>query len=520
MVETKPVLEVKNVCKAFKDLVALDHVDFSIREGEIHGLLGENGAGKTTLMNIIYGLYKADEGEIHMNGQKVIMASPRDAIEHKIGMIHQHFTLVPAFTVLENMILGMRREGAPLSLGLKEEGDEILKLSEKFGLEIPLNAKVRDLPVGVQQRVEISRALYRGAKILILDEPTANLVPHEVDKLFASLGTMVREGLTVVFITHKIREAMAVCSRITILKNGRVRGTLNVGDATPEKLVAMMVGTEIDVSKSILLGKSAQEISLAHRSERPTLIVRSLRVVREGTPAVEDCSFEVHGGEILGIAGVSGNGQKELVDAIIGLREAEKGDIIINGKDTRNLSTFQILSTGVVYIPEDRIREGVLPLVTVAENLILGRHRQDPFCESKFVLNWKKISDVSKELISTYNIKTMDERALAITLSGGNIQRLMLARAFSQPASLLIAHNPTRGLDIASTDFVLKKLMEYRNKGAAILWISEDLDELLLLSDRICVIYRGEMVGMLERKNFDKHRIGLAMTGVERIENH
>jgi len=331
---------------------------------------------------------------------------------------------------------------------------------------------------------------------------------------------MVREGLTVVFITHKIREAMAVCSRITILKNGRVRGTLNVGDATPEKLVAMMVGTEIDVSKSILLGKSTQEISLAPRSEKPMLIVRSLRVLRDGTPAVEDCSFEVHGGEILGIAGVSGNGQKELVDAIIGLREAEKGDIIINGKDTRNLSTFQILSTGVVYIPEDRIREGVLPLVTVAENLILGRHRHDPFCEGKFVLNWKKISDVSKELISTYNIKTMDERALAITLSGGNIQRMMLARAFSQPASLLIAHNPTRGLDIASTDFVLKKLMEYRNKGAAILWISEDLDELLLLSDRICVIYRGEMVGMLERKNFDKHRIGLAMTGVERIENH
>jgi len=519
MAETNPVLQVKNVYKAFKDVVALDHVDFSIGEGEIHGLLGENGAGKTTLMNIIYGLYKADEGEIYLNGQKVIIASPKDAIEHRIGMIHQHFTLVPVFTVLENMILGMRREGASLSLDLREEEDQILKLSEKFGLGIALDAKVRDLPVGVQQRVEISRALYRGAKILILDEPTANLVPHEVDKLFASLGTMVREGLTVVFITHKIREAMAVCDRITILRNGRVRGTLNVEDATPEELVTMMVGTEIDVSKSVLLGKFTEEISLARRSEKPTLIVRNLRVLRDGTAAVEDCSFEVYGGEIFGIAGVSGNGQKELVDATIGLRERDKGDLIVNGKDTKNLSTFQILSMGVVYIPEDRIKEGVLPLVTVAENLILGRHMQDPFCENKFVLNWKNISSVSKELISTYNIKTLDEKALAITLSGGNIQRLMLARAFSQPANLLIAHNPTRGLDIASSDFVLKKLIEYRNKGAAILWISEDLDELLLLSDRIGVIYRGEMVGVLERKNFDKHKIGLAMTGVERIES-
>ncbi len=522
MMKERTLLEVKRVYKAFGDVIALDRVNFSLKEGEIHGLLGENGAGKTTLMNIIYGLYKADKGELYINGKKVKIPSPRDAIKHKIGMVHQHFTLVPEFTVLENMILGMRRrEKFSPSLCSKEERNKILKLCEKFGLEIPLDAKIKELPMGVRQRVEIARILYRGAEILILDEPTSSLVPHEVDKLFASLRTMVKKGLTVVFITHKVREAISVCDRITVLKNGKLRCTLNRKNATPSKLVTMMVGKKIDVSKSILFSKFRKKILLVHRSKKPILTVRNLWVLKAKKEfAVKNCSFKIYGGEIFGIAGVSGNGQKELMDALIKLRKAEKGDIIIDGKNVKNLSTSGIFDIGVAYIPEDRIGEGTLPSATVAENLILGHHKHKPFCKKRFFLNWldlKSLSSSSKELISEYAIKTPDEKALAMILSGGNIQRMLLARTLSRPAKLLITHDPSKGLDVTSIEFVLKKLIEFKRNGAAVLWICEDLDQLLLMSDRIGVIYEGEIVGVLKRKEFNKYKIGMAMTGAERI---
>jgi len=511
------VLEVKGITKRFPGVVANDHIDFKIKAGEIHGLLGENGAGKSTLMNIIYGLYKADKGEIFINGEKVTISSPVDAIEHKIGMIHQHITLVPEFTVLENIVLGMKREKGLLGLGLKEERNKVLELSKKFGLEIPLDAKVKELPIGVQQKVEILRTLYRGAEILILDEPTTSLVPHEVDKLFTSLRVMVRKGLTIVFITHRIREALKVCDRITVLKLGKVRGILEMKGATPKKLVEMMVGKEIEISKSIMFAKlTKKRISPVRRSKKPILVVRNLKVLEKKVPVVRDCSFEIYKGEIFGLAGVTGNGQKQLLDTMIGLRKADKGDILINGKNIRDLSTFDILNLGCVYIPGDRIKEGILPLVTVAENLILGCHKDKQFCKKRFFLSWldlKSLSGTSKELISGYSIKTPNEKALAATLSGGNIQRIMIARAFSRPASVLIADNPTRGLDALSTEFVLKKLIECKSKGIAVLLLSENLDELLKLCDRMGAIYRGEIVDTFERKNFNKYKIGLAMTG-------
>ena len=516
----RPLLEARGVYKAFGDNVALDHVNFSIRKGEIHGLLGENGAGKTTLMNIIYGLYKADEGEILIDGKKVTISSPKDAIKKKIGMVHQHFTLVPEYTVLENIILGMKRgEKFSPTLCSNEEKNKILKMSERFGLKFPLDAKIKELPMGVRQRVEIARVLHRGAEILILDEPTSSLVPHEVDTLFDSLRIMVKKGLTIVFITHKIREAMSVCDRLTVLRGGKVRCILSRKEMTPSKLVSMMVGERIDAEKSIIYGKLRKKISLVRPQKRPILTIRNLFVSGgKGTFAVKKCSFEVFGGEIFGMAGVSGNGQKELLDAILKLKKAEKGDIIVDGKNVKDLSTCDILDLGTVYIPEDRIAEGVLPTVTVAENLILGY--QDQFCKKRFLLSWldlKSLRNTSKKLICDYEIKTPDEKALARTLSGGNIQRLMLARAFSQPAKLLIAHDPTKGLDVAFTELVLKKLVECKNKGAAVLWICEDLDQLLLVSDRIGVIYGGENVGVLKRKEFNKYKIGMAMTGVKRI---
>ena len=516
------ILEMRGITKRFAGVIANDHIDFDLKAGEIHALLGENGAGKTTLMNILYGLYKPDEGEIYIRGRKVEIASPREAIDEKIGMVHQHLTLVPVFTVLQNLILGRRRGGKfSLALVSKEERNRILESCEKFGLDIPLSAKVKELPMGVRQRVEIARTLYRGAEILILDEPTASLAPHEVDRLFDSLQTVVKKGLSIVFITHKVREALSVSDRITVLREGKVHRVLNKKDATTSSLVKAMVGEKIDVSESVLYGKFGESARPISRSEKPVLAVQDAWVHGpEETFAVKNCSFEVYGGEIFGIAGVSGNGQKELADAIIKLREVEKGSITISGKNVKNLSTSEILDSGLAYVPEDRIGEGSLPSASVAENLILGYHRHKPISRKKFFLDWldlEKLSSISKELISQYDIKTPNEKAFAMTLSGGNIQKMMLARAFSRPAKLLIAYDPTKGLDVALTDFVLKQMDEFKKKGTAILWICEDLDQLISLSDRVGVIYEGEIVGVLKREQFDKYKIGKAMTGVERI---
>ncbi len=508
---TTPLVRMQGIHKAFGDVIALQDVHFELMPGEIHGLLGGNGAGKTTLMNILYGLYAADAGDIFVRGQKVTIHSPRDALSHGIGMVHQHFLQVTPFTVAENILLGTLPKLG--STGHIEEATaRIRELAHHFGLDVDPDACVEELPVGVRQRVEILKALYRGVKVLILDEPTTNLTPQEVDALFQSLRAMVDEGLSVVFITHKIREVMAVCDRVTVLRDGQNVFTVPKSEAKEEDLVRGMVGEQLDIAHSFLFaGRAANED--AHTFGDVMIDVRDLKVHADNeTLAVRGCTFDVRAGEVFGIAGVAGNGQRELVEALMGIRPVAGGKVTLNGMEVKGGETTSLLAQGVAYIPEDRLEDGFLPLASVAHNLILGYHRQPPYARG-WLLEWKVIFQEAWRLIKEYKIRTTGPDDLAANLSGGNIQRLMLARAFAHPMRILIAHNPTRGLDIPSTEFVYHKVMEQRNNGTAVLLVSEDLDELLLLSDRIGVLYRGEMVGILEREQFDKYRIGQMMAG-------
>lgn len=518
------ILEMKDVRKSFGTVVALDNVNLNLNENEILGLLGGNGAGKTTLMNILYGLYKPDAGDIYLHGEKVEVQSPKAAIGHRIGMVHQDFLQIDSFTVTENIVLGTPLKNRP-TLDLSEQEASIRTLSEKFGLAVNPRALIRDLPIGVRQKVEICKALYRGVEILILDEPTTNLIPQEVDSLFQSLRTMVQEGMSIVFITHKLREALGVCDRISVLRDGKNVLTLKREDATEEALVRGMVGEALDVDKSLLFSRpesvkrkaSSKDQALESSSTPPIVLkVTGLQVDAEAglVPVVKNCSFHVYEKEILGIAGVAGNGQQELAESLIGVRPVTQGQVLIDGMDISKLEISDVLEKGVTYIPEDRMQDGFLPTASVAQNMILGYHRQEPYSKRGF-LNWKVIFQTARKLISEYKIMTPGATETAANLSGGNIQRVMLARAFSRPARLFIAHNPTRGLDIQSTDFFYSKLLDRKEQGMATLLISEDLDELLRLCDRIATIYRGELVGVLERDAFDRYEIGRMMGGAQ-----
>lgn len=505
------LLTMTGIRKSFGTLVALNDVNFQLQRREIHGLLGGNGAGKTTLMNILYGLYKADGGEIRLRGQAVDIQSPRDALQHGIGMVHQHFLQVQRFTVVENIVLGTAIKRR-LTLKLDEETQRIKDLAERFGLEVDPLAVVEDLPMGARQKVEILKALYRGVDVLILDEPTTSLTPQEVDGLFQSLRLMVNEGLSIVFITHKLREVLSVCDRISVLRNGQNVLTLRRDEATEEAFVRAMVGEEMDLANSVMFS-AAERAPVV--SERPVLRVADLRVSGEGNvPLVDNVTLAVREGEILGVAGVAGNGQRELAEAILGLRPLATGQVFIGDLNVATTPTAQLLEQGLSYIPEDRLHDGALPQATVAHNLILGTQHQPPYSHRGF-LNWGTIFQTAERLIGEYNIKTSGPHEAAANLSGGNIQRLLVARAFSRPSRLLVAHNPTRGLDIPSMDYVYTKLLERKQQGMATLLISEDLDELLLMSDRIAVIYRGAIVGMLQRGAFDKYEIGRMMSGVK-----
>ncbi|MEW6717287.1 MAG: ABC transporter ATP-binding protein [Chloroflexota bacterium] len=521
------ILQMKGVKKSFGTVVALDDVNFELNSKEINGLLGGNGAGKTTLMNILYGLYKPDAGEIYLHGERVEIQSPKDAIKHRIGMVHQHFLQIESYTVTENIVLGTPLKNRP-TLNLAEQEEKITDLSEKFGLAVNPRALIGELPIGIRQKVEILKAIYRGVKILILDEPTTNLTPQEVDFLFNSLRAMVEEGMSVVFITHKLREALSVCDRISVLRDGRYVFSIHRDEATEEALVRGMVGERLDIDKSLLFSKpeSIREIEPTSVEfvepvckERVVLNVEGLHVRDEagGIPIIRDCSFHVCEKEIFGIAGVAGNGQQELVESLIGIRPVAQGRVLINDTNVADVETRKLLEKGVTYIPEDRLNDGFLPTANVAQNLILGYHNQAPYSKRGF-LDWKAIFRAAEKLIREYTIMTPSAQEVAANLSGGNIQRVMLARAFSRPSRLLIAHNPTRGLDIQSTDFVYTKLLERKDEGMAILLISEDLDELLRLCDRIATIYRGEIVGVLERSKFDRYEIGRMMSGVKTHE--
>lgn len=513
----QPILRMQGVRKTFGSVVALSDVSLQLQRNEIHGLLGGNGAGKTTLMNVLYGLYRPDAGQIELEGRPIEIRSPRDAINQGIGMVHQHFLQVDNFSVVENIVLGTALKNRP-TLELREAEQKIKHLSDQFGLAVNSDALIEDLPMGARQRVEILKALYRGVKILILDEPTTNLTPQEVDSLFLSLRVMVEAGMSVVFITHKLREVLSVCDQITVLREGKNVLTLPQTEASEEVFVRAMVGEELDIETSLIFSQGRLNFGRLSSSDRqPVLQIKDLEVLDENKlPIVSKCSLTVYQGEILGLAGVAGNGQKGLAESIIGIRPPARGDIVIDKVSVAKTGTVKLLDGLVTYIPEDRLQDGFLPRASVAQNLILGFQRREPYSRNG-LLNWSKIYQSARRLIAEYNIRTPGPEDVGANLSGGNIQRVLIARAFSYPARLLVAHNPTQGLDIPSIEFVYSKLLERKEQGGATLLISENLDELLLLCDRIATIYRGQIVGILERGAFDKYEIGRMMSGVRTV---
>lgn len=512
--EIQNILELSNVRKVFGQTVALDDVSFTLKRGEIHGLLGGNGAGKTTLMNILFGLYRKDEGEISLRGENVSIQGPRDAINKGIGMVHQHFLQINNFTVLENIILGTDVKNR-YTMKTEEEEQKIKELCKRFGLDVDLNDTMDVLPVGTRQKVEILKALYRGVDILILDEPTTNLTPQEVDALFVSLRVMVDEGLSIIFITHKLREVLSVCDRITVLREGANITTLDRSNASEEVFVRAMVGDKMDIENSIYFANEERYAFELVEDQKPEFELENVSVInQDGIHQLKDINLGVFNSEIVGIAGVAGNGQHELAEVVTGVIPADQGKMFLEGNDITSLANEDRFRIGFSYIPEDRLHDGFLPKANVAQNLILGYHRNQPYSNGTFI-NWKTVFSETARQIKEYNIKTSGPEDLGGNLSGGNIQRVMIARAFSMPSKLMVAHNPTRGLDIPSMDFVYQKLLLRRQEGDATLLISEDLDELIRISDRIAVLYRGEILGMLERSEFDKYAIGRLMSGIK-----
>ena len=507
------ILEMKGFNKSFGTNVALKDVNFGLAAREIHGLLGGNGAGKTTLMNILFGLYRAESGVTTLHGKQVDISSPRDAIQHRIGMVHQQFLQIKTFTVLENVVIGTPVKNS-YQLDLAEEKQKVRQLSDRFNLDIDPHALIEDLSMGARQKVEILKALYRGVEILILDEPTTNLTPQEVDSLFQSLRAMVTEGLSIVFITHKLREVLAVCDRISVLRNGQNVLTLGREESSEEAFVRAMVGDELNIQDSVIFSqKGIQEAGL-NVGENVVLKLENVsRLNEEGRPLIKDINLEIFEGEILGVAGVAANGQRELCETIIGVQAASSGKVSLEGRDVTHVLTSEMLSAGMAYIPEDCLRDGYLPKANVAQNLILGFHGLKPYSTNRF-MNWGAILSAVRGLIKEYHIKTMGPTEIGANLSGGNIQRVVVSRAFSRPCKLLVAHSPTRGLDIPSIDFVYSHLLERKKQGMATLLVSENLDELLLLCNRIIVMYRGEIVGTLKRDQFEKYEIGRMMSGV------
>ncbi len=469
-------VQMRGVVKRFPGVLANDRVDFDVRAGEIHALLGENGAGKSTLMRQLYGLYQPDSGEILINGRPVTFHSPSDAIAQGIGMVHQHFMLVPPLTVAENVALGLPSSRGPI-LDLDVVSARIAALAQAYGLQVDPQAEVWTLAVGQQQRVEIIKALYRGASLLILDEPTAVLTPQEVDELFVTLRQMAARGNALIFISHKLHEVLAISDRVTVLRDGRVVGTTPTAGTTKNELAYMMVGREI----------AAQPYRPPVIVGEPRLSLRGVRAISDaGVPALRGVDLDVRAGEILGVAGVSGNGQRELAEVIAGLRACE-GQVLMDGADITAAPTGARIRAGLAYIPEERLRDGTIRDFTVEENFILKDHGQSPFSRWSF-FNFRRIADHAEELIRAFDVKTPNRLTPVKSLSGGNIQKLILARELSRTPKVLVAAQPTRGVDIGATEYIHTRLIEQRARGTATLLISEDLDEVRALSDRIAVI--------------------------------
>ncbi len=492
----------KGIVKKFPGVVANDHVDLFVEKGEIHAVVGENGAGKTTLMNQLYGLLKPDEGEIYIFGKKVSFSGPGDAIKHKIGMVHQHFMLVNNLTAFENVVLGMEpRKG--IFFDRKRAREEVKKLSEEYGLFVDIDAKIEDMPVGMQQRVEIIKTLLRGAEILILDEPTAVLTPQETKELFEILRKLKQSGKTIIFISHKLNEVMEISDRITVMRQGKATGNLITSQTNPREIARLMVGRDVvlTVEKT---SREPGEVIL----EVQDLWVKDNR----GLDAVKGVSFAVREGEIVGIAGVAGNGQTELVEALTGLRRVEKGRVLfrkheITGKNPKILRDF-----GIFHIPEDRLRRGLVTAYPAYFNVILGRHMMFPFSKNGF-LDHKEIRKFAEELFERFDVRPRNVDLPAENFSGGNQQKLIVARELSFSPKLLIVAQPTRGLDVGAIEFIHRTLLSMRDSGVGILLVSMELDEIFSLSDRILVVYGGEIMGEVKPEETTMEEVGLMMTG-------
>ncbi|MFQ5793898.1 MAG: ABC transporter ATP-binding protein [Candidatus Bipolaricaulia bacterium] len=501
--------KMRSITKVYPDgTVALRGANFDFVASEIHGLLGENGAGKTTLMKILSGLLRPTEGEIYLRGQPVRFKSPLDALRAGIGIIHQHFALVPTFTALENIVLGQENGGSFSLLDEKQAKDRLMAVMEEGGLRAPLDVPVELLPVGVQQRVEILKQLYRDVDILILDEPTSVLTPIEVEELFQMLKKFKRTGKTVIFITHKLKEVLEITDRITVLRGGQVVGNVPTVETTPQKLATMMVGREV------LPSVKKEEATPGE----PVLTVENLQVVDDlDSLAVNDISFEVRAGEIFGIAGVEGNGQTELVEALTGLRAPLNGRVSIDDTDISGKGPRDLYRLGLAHIPEDRRKLGLILDFSVAEDSILGTHRDMRFRSSLRNLLWNRIYDYARRLIRRFAIIAPSVRTQVKSLSGGNQQKLVVGRELDKRPKLVVAAQPTRGLDVAATQYIRDLLVNIRDERKAILLVSADLDEVMQLSDRIAVIYEGEFLNILEAEVFDREQIGMMMGGVKGV---
>lgn len=495
----------RNIVKRFPGVLANDHVTLQVEAGEIHGLLGENGAGKSTLMNILSGMYHPDEGEIFLDGKRVRFTSSRDALAAGVGMVHQHFMLIPRFTVTENLTLGAEIKQRGL-LNDKAAEELVMQLSKRYGLRVDPRARVEDISVGQQQRVEILKVLYRGARVLILDEPTAVLTPQEIQDLYGTLHALRREGHTIIFISHKLNEVMHITDRVTVLRDGRVIRTLETAETDAETLAHLMVGREV----IFRLDKPAQTpgdtvLEAEHISATDN----------RGLPVVHDVSFHVRAGEIVGIAGIEGNGQTQLVEALTGLRQPTAGQILLNGKDITRGSVKDHFHAGLAHIPEDRQGRGLILGFSIAENSVLGFQDDPPFASGPN-LNRTEVNTFAEKLLADFDVRAPNISILSGSLSGGNQQKLVAAREFARKPRLLIAAQPTRGVDVGATEFIHQQILRERARGTAVLLVSLELSETMNLSDRILVMFEGKVVGECDPAQVTEAEIGLMMTGGKR----
>lgn len=496
-------LELRGITKRFPGVVANDNVNLELNTGEVLSLIGENGAGKSTLMSVLYGMYKPDEGEIVIDGTPLVFTSPADAIAAGIGMVHQHFMLVPVFTVAENVVLGVEPTGALGKLNIDEARRMVREISDKYNLDLDPDAVIEDLPVGVQQRVEIVKVLLRDAKVVVFDEPTAVLTPSEIIEFFEIVKTLVSAGRGVVFITHKLKEALNIADRIAVLRRGKVVGEADPKTATESQIAEMMVGRPVQLTVDKSAAKAGDVV----------LKVTDLTVLdADGRTHVESVSFEVHAGEIVGIAGVQGNGQTELVEALTGLRRATSGVIALDGKDLTHSDPRERHQMGMAHIPEDRQRQGLVGGLSVAENLVLTRYHDEQFSHG-VIVDWEAADAIAETLIAEYDIRTPNKETGVGTLSGGNQQKVIVARELSRDLRLTIAAQPTRGVDVGSIEYIHSRIVKERDAGTAVLIVSTELEEVMALSDRLLVMYRGKVVAEVDPKKVTPMEVGLYMAG-------